>query len=178
MHRTIDAVLRLAEGARAPDMQVEVFLARAQAVAAAGDQAQAEDYLRRAYQVLLGLAADLHDEPARQAFFARDPFTRRLMREMYGRGLVEPPEAGLQTRWLRSTRNQPAAPVTWTVDAGPADRALKQARGAIALRRSRLQRMIQQAESQGVRPREADLAEALGVSIRTVQRDLAHLRTD
>ncbi len=67
-------------------------------------------------------------------------------------------------------------PVRWTVDAGPADAALKHAQGAIALRRARLARLLREAELQGARPIVAQLAEALDVSPRTVKRDLAALR--
>ena len=67
-------------------------------------------------------------------------------------------------------------PVTLTVDAGPADVALKQARGAIALRRTRLARLLREAQAQGATPTVAQLAEVLGVSTRTIKRDLAALR--
>jgi predicted DNA-binding transcriptional regulator YafY len=62
------------------------------------------------------------------------------------------------------------------VDAGPADAALRHAQGAIALRRARLERLLEEAQAQGAAPSSADLAHALGVSRRTVQRDLAALR--
>jgi len=126
----------------------------------------------------LDVAARLEDDPARRAFFRRDPITRRLMREIYARGIAEPLEAGQETRWLRSQQGGYEARVRWTVDAGPADTALRKTKGAIALRRQRLARLIREAEAQGVQPRGADLAEALGVSVRTIQRDMAHLRGD
>ena len=59
------------------------------------------------------------------------------------------------------------------MDAGPADMVLRQSQGAIALRRSRLSRLLREAESQGASPTVAQLAEALGISPRTIQRDLA-----
>jgi predicted ArsR family transcriptional regulator len=67
-------------------------------------------------------------------------------------------------------------PVRWTIDAGPPDVALKRAKGAVALRRSRLARILSQAEGQGARPTVRQLAGALGVSPRTIKRDLAALR--
>ena len=73
------AVLALAQGSRATDMQVDVYFAHAMALSATGDDAQAEAYLRRAYAVLLEIASGLEDEVARQAFFRRGPITRRLM---------------------------------------------------------------------------------------------------
>ena len=172
------AVLALAQGSRATDMQVDVYFAHAMALSAAGDDSQAEDYLRRAYAVLIEIASALEDDAARQAFFQRGPITRRLMAEIYARGIAEPLEAGRQTRWLQSRQGDYAATVQWTVDAGPADMALKQNKGAIALRRQRLARLIREAEMQGIEPRGEDLAAALGVSLRTIQRDMTHLRRE
>ena len=165
------AVLALAQGSRATDMQVDVYFAHAMALSAAQDDVQAEAYLRRAYQVLIDIASTLEDESARQAFFQRDPITRRLMAALYARGIAEPLAAGRQTHWLHSRQGGYAAPVQWTVDAGPADMALKQNKGAIALRRQRLTRLIREAKMQGIEPRGEDLAAALGVSLRTIQRD-------
>lgn len=170
------AVLALTQGARATDMAVEVYFARAMALSAAGDSVQATEYLRRAYTVLIDIASVLEDESARLNFFRRDPITRRLMQEVVARGLTPPATAGQQIRWLTSRQDGYTAQVQWTVDAGPADMALKQLQGAIAVRRARLARLIQEAGQQGIRPKEADLAAALGVNVRTIQRDMAHLR--
>ena len=170
------AVLALAQGARATDMKAEVFFARSAALAAAGRDEEALNFVRGAYESLLSIAAKLADDQARRAFFRRDPITRRLMEAVYARGIAEPLEAGQLTRWLPSQRNDYAVQVRWTVDAGPADVALKQHKGAIILRRQRLARLIQEAETQGIDPRNKDLAAALGVSVRTIQRDRTHLQ--
>ena len=174
--RSRRAVLALTQGARAKEIQAEVYFAYAMALSAANNDSQAADYLRRAYAVLIDIASTLEDESARLAFFRRDPITRRLMREIYDRGLATPVEAGQKTHWLKSTKGGYATQVQWTVDAGPADVALRQAKGAIAVRRARLSRLMREAERQGIHPKEAALAAALGVSVRTIQRDLAHLR--
>ena len=170
------AVLALAQGSRSTDMKVDVFFARGAALAAVGDEAGAQNYLRQAYDALLDIAARLEDDTARQALFQRDPITRRLMREIYARDLVAPLESGQKTHWLQTQRGDYAVPVHWTVDAGPADMALKQNRGAIALRRQRLARLIREAETQGINPSNKDLAAAVGVSVRTVQRDRTYLQ--
>ncbi|NOZ06069.1 MAG: hypothetical protein GXP41_06915 [Chloroflexi bacterium] len=170
------AVLALTQGSRATDMATEVYFARAMALLAVGDSGQAIEYLRRAYTVLIDIASALEDESARLAFFRRDPITRRLMQEVVAHGLTQPATAGQQTQWLTSRQDGYTAQVQWTVDAGPADVALKQAKGAIAVRRARLSRLIREVRQQGIHPREADLAAALGVSVRTIQRDLAYLR--
>jgi hypothetical protein len=84
-------------------------------------------------------------------------------------------ESDKQAHWLQTPRGGYAVQVQWTVNAGPADAALKQHKGAITLRRQRLARLIREAEAQGVEPGNKDLAAALGVSVRTIQRDRMHL---
>ena len=152
------AVLSLAQGSRAKDMQVEVFFAHAMALSATEDDAQAEEYLRRAYAVLIEIASALEDDAARMAFFKRGPITRRLMQKIYARGIARPAGSDGEGHWLESKERGYSARVQWTVDAGPADVALKQAKGAIAVRRARLARLMQEAERQGIHAREADLA--------------------
>ena len=66
--------------------------------------------------------------------------------------------------------------VAWTVDAGEPDAALLTAEGKVALRRARLLRLLDEAAAQGGVPTERDLAEALGVTVRTVRSDVAALR--
>jgi hypothetical protein len=154
----------------------EVYYAHAMTLAANGDEEKSTAYLRRAYEMRLKVAAQIQDEPARQAFFARDPITRRMMQQVYARGIASTPTEGIITRWVPLSKGPLSVEVQLTVDAGPADRALKQAQGAIALRRVRLSRLLQQARAQGVSPTAAQLADLLGVSKRTVQRDLASLR--
>jgi len=100
------------------------------------------------------------------------------MKEVYARGIASPPAAGRAIRWLpsRSGRQRQPVPVRWTLDAGPPDAALRRARGAVTLRRNRLERILREARLQGAHPSVRQLAEALGVSPRTVKRDLAALR--
>lgn len=170
------AVLSLVQGARAADIKVEVYFAHALALAANDQAQQAENYLRRAYRVLVESAAQAQHEVTRQAMFRRDPVTRRLMQAVHQRGIEAPAASHTITRWLASGDGQSAAQVAWTVDSGPPDQALRQAQGEIALCRARLARLIHQARAQGIQPRIGDLAEALGVSTRTIQRDLAQQR--
>jgi DNA-binding SARP family transcriptional activator len=65
--------------------------------------------------------------------------------------------------------------VRWTVDAGAADAAVLQQGGKAALRRHRLQRLLNEAAVQGAAPTDDELAAALGVSRRTMLRDIAQL---
>ena len=173
---TRQAVLSLAQGEVSDEVIPEIYYAHAMALAANHEQEQAHQYLNRAYQNLVSVAAQFEDEPARQAFFRCNPTLRRLMQEIIARGIAPPPASGVVLRRLPSTRNQHPTPVAWTVDAGPADLALKQARGAIALRQGRLHRLLREARLQGTAPTTAQLAEVLAVSPRTIQRDLNALR--
>ncbi len=163
-------------GSAISDALPEVYYAHAMALAAHGEEAHARDYLRRAYEHLVTEAAQHENEAARQALFHRSPITRRLMRELHARGIAPPPEAKVVTREAPAARGDARLRVRWTVDAGPADAALKHAQGAIALRRARLARLRREAEAQGAHPTIAQLADALNVSARTIKRDLAALR--
>ncbi|MBV6396458.1 MAG: hypothetical protein HFACDABA_02056 [Anaerolineales bacterium] len=66
--------------------------------------------------------------------------------------------------------------IQWTVDAGEDDAAILQRAGKAALRRHRLARLIREAREQNASPTDADLARALGVNTRTIERDIATLR--
>lgn len=66
--------------------------------------------------------------------------------------------------------------VTWTVDAGAEDYQIEQSNGPSALRRSRIQRLLDEALSQGAVASQEDLARVLHVSVRTIQRDCAYLQ--
>ncbi|HIC88611.1 MAG TPA: HTH domain-containing protein [Anaerolineae bacterium] len=46
------------------------------------------------------------------------------------------------------------------------------------MRHHRLARLLREAEAQGAHPRHTDLAQALGVSVSTVRRDMAALRRE
>jgi DNA-binding SARP family transcriptional activator len=154
----------------------EVYYAHAASLTATGDEEQATVYLWRSYAMRLKVASRIQDESARQAFFSRDPITRRMMQDVYARGLAATPADGVVIQRVPLSKGSMSIEVHLTVDAGPADQALKQAQGAIALRRVRLSRLLQEARAQGVSPTVAQLADLLKVSKRTVQRDLAVLR--
>ncbi len=170
------AVMSMAQGDVSGEVVPEICYAHAMALAANGCEEAAQDYFTRAYEYLLEGAATLQDEEARQAFFHRNPTMRRLMRELYARNIAPPPDVGIESVILPAIRGDEPLRVQWTVNAGPADVALKRGQGAIALRHARLARLLEEAQRQGADPSTADLARALGVSQRTIQRDLADLR--
>ncbi len=166
------------QGSIISDAIPEIYYAHAMALAAHGEEEQACDYLSRAYQHLVNEAAQHQDEAARQALFHRSPITRRLMKALYAHNIAPAPETHTISRQLPSAHGPVPLQIQWTVDAGSADTALKHAQGAIALRRTRLARLQREAEAQGARPTITQLAEALGVSPRTIKRDLVALRRE
>jgi tetratricopeptide (TPR) repeat protein len=172
---TRQAVLLQTQGGVSDEVAPEILYARAMALATAGLEAEAEGYLNRAYGLLLQGAAVFEDEDARQAYFNRNPTMRRLMRELRAHGLAPPADAGVRRVQLPA-QGGGSRSVLWTVDAGPPDAALRQAKGAVATRRARLAGLLAEAAAQGATPTIADLAHALEVSPRTVQRDMAALR--
>jgi Mn-dependent DtxR family transcriptional regulator len=71
-------------------------------------------------------------------------------------------------RPLSQTKTQE---VVWTLDAGQPDRQVQQQHGQVALRRVRIQRLLDEALAQGAVATQEDLAQALHVSVRTIKRD-------
>jgi hypothetical protein len=66
--------------------------------------------------------------------------------------------------------------VRWTVNAGPQDDLILQREGKVGLRHHRLNRLLSEARAQGAAPTDGDLAQALGVDVRTIGRDMARIR--
>jgi tetratricopeptide (TPR) repeat protein len=175
---TRHALMLLAQGGVSEEVVPEILYAHAVVLLAVGCTSQARAYLRRAYHRVLDGAATFEEEPARQAYFHRNPTMRRLMHDLQVHGLAPESGAGMRTVQLPAAYGDGTLRVVWTVDAGPADVAIEQAEGAIALRRARLSRLLSEAQAQGGSPTVADLAEVLEVSSRTIQRDLAALRRE
>jgi predicted ATPase/DNA-binding SARP family transcriptional activator len=65
--------------------------------------------------------------------------------------------------------------VIWTVDAGAPDAGVFQQAGKAGLRQHRLKRLLEEARAQGAAPTDEDLAAALQVQVRTIERDMAAL---
>lgn len=78
----------------------------------------------------------------------------------------------------RPLREVEKVEVLWTVDAGPEDMKISKKEGAIGLRRSRIERLLEEAVVQGAAATQEDLAWALNVNTRTVRRDCAVLRAE
>jgi DNA-binding transcriptional ArsR family regulator len=75
----------------------------------------------------------------------------------------------------RSLRPDELVEVIWTVDV-PEQNELGQLINKAAARQERLRRLCEEAAAQGAEPTVSDLANALGVTARTVDRDIAALR--
>ncbi len=75
----------------------------------------------------------------------------------------------------RPLRPDELVEVIWTVDE-PEQREVGPAANKVTMRQSRLLRLCSEAVAQGAEPTVGDLAEALGVTPRTVDRDIAALR--
>ena len=87
--------------------------------------------------------------------------------------VVLAPKDGTQNAALRDDDN---VKLLWTVDAGPADELILHNKGKVALRHCRILRLLEEAAQQGADPRQVDLAEALGVTVRTIRADIKSLR--
>ncbi len=67
--------------------------------------------------------------------------------------------------------------VRWTVDAGESDQMILEREGKAALRLHRIRRLLNEARAQGAAPTDKDIAQALGVNVRTIERDMVALRS-
>lgn len=66
--------------------------------------------------------------------------------------------------------------VRWTVDAGVEDAEVRRTTTPVELRRHRIRRLLAEAAAQGAAPTDQDLADALGVTRRTIEHDMRILR--
>ena len=154
------------------DIGSEIYFAHASVLAAQGRNEEANDYFSRAYLNLLKYAEEVEDSEARDAFFRRDPTVTRLMEQVYTRGIAPGPHFVTS---VSEPRLKSAVRVSLTIDAGASDQVLKNARGKIALRRERVARILRESRSQGFELSTRQIAGLMGVSFRTVQRDLESL---
>lgn len=76
----------------------------------------------------------------------------------------------------RALRETASKDVIWTLDAGQEDRQVLQQHGPVELRRTRIQRLLDEALAQGAAATQEDLAQALHVSVRTIKRDCKALQ--
>ncbi len=136
---------------------------------------ESQELVAAAYQELQRQAQTIQDHGVRAQFFhavprnqaivaAHDRLTGTVRQAQVTLARVDAPLG-------RRLRPQDRVTVTWTVR-GPEDEAIQDAR---TRRRFALQRLLREAASQGGAPTDRELAQALGVSRRTVLRDMEAL---
>jgi DNA-binding SARP family transcriptional activator/Tfp pilus assembly protein PilF len=154
-----------------------LYLTCYQVLEANGDSRAAE-ILRTAHDLLQERAARIDDEALRRSFL-QNVATHRKIVAAYQAFQASPREK--QTTVLlphadapqgRPLRDDEYVSVTWTL-ATAEDASLT---NKVDRRRRCLLRLLHEAQAQGAIPRDLDLANALGVSLATLRRDLATLR--
>jgi biotin operon repressor len=138
-------------------------------------QAEAHQVLRAAYDELQRQATAIANPDMRRSFYERVPLNRAI--------LAAHDRLSQKARQISVTLARQDAPlgrslvaaelvaVRWTVDA-PEDELIP---GKSARRQYRLQRLLTEATAQGAAPTDDQLAAALGVSRRTILRDMEML---
>jgi len=162
----------------ASDQLKQAYFERAQIVAAAEGNGAAQPYLERAYRSLMAVAGRIGDPDLRRSFLENVAENRAIV-AAYRVGHIPAPPLQQTVRLPASSapsgrplRDDEYVEVVWTVNA-PEDDGIA---GKVARRRHRLLRLLREARKQGGAPTIENLAEALGVSDRTVKRDLVALR--
>ncbi|MCP5097438.1 MAG: DUF1670 domain-containing protein, partial [Chloroflexi bacterium] len=134
-------------------------------------------HLASAREVMFKLADGLTDPQLRQDYLDRLPLHKDI--EQYWQqdqpSLMKATLVRADLPMGKSISPTDMVEVSWTVDAGASDTQVGQQAGKLALRRHRLQRLVTEARAQGAAPTHADLAIAVDVSVRTVERDGAAL---
>lgn len=146
-----------------------------QLLLAVDQPADAVAVLRAAYATLQAQATRLHDPALRQSFFENVPINQEIVA---AHAQLSQTVAHVTARVVRATvplgralTDADYMLVRWTVNA-PEDEAL--ADGS-ERRRFVLQRLLAEAAAQGAAPTDDDLAQALGISRRTILRDMQAL---
>jgi DNA-binding SARP family transcriptional activator len=165
-----EAVARLVPGVEQAHV---VHFQHYRALQAVGRREEARAALERAYHGLQTLLAGLSPEQQRMSR-ERVPEHRDILaawEDVQPRLLtVRLPRADAPTG--RPLREEEYVEVVWTV----ATFSDEQIEGKVARRRQRLLRLLREAQAQGAAPTYRHLAEALGVGVRTIERDMAALR--
>jgi hypothetical protein len=136
---------------------------------------QANELTQAAYSELQRQAQFIADADQRHGFFEQVLANRQIV-EAYDRliGTSRQTTVSLASREAplgRQLRKEEYISVLWTIKA-PEDEAIT---NKAACRQYRLKRLLQQAKEQGAAPTDEDLACSLGVSRRTILRDMQEL---
>lgn len=132
-------------------------------------------YLVLAREQMLALCLLLEDAQLRRDYFYNLPVHQdieRFWQEDAQMQKVSLAKAGAPLG--RPLTNDDRFQIMWTLN-DVLDTAVHQQTGKVGLRHYRLRRLADEAFAQGALPTDADLAKALGISVRTVERDRAAL---
>jgi len=143
----------------------------------ANQDPRARQVLEIAHNILQGKAAKIEDESLRRSFLEQVVAHRDVL-VAYDELLAQTIERRVQVRLPRidaptgrPLRDDEYVEVAWTVET-PEDAAVS---SKVARRRQRILRLLEEARAEGALPSDRDLAEALGVSPRTLRRDMVSL---
>jgi predicted ATPase/DNA-binding SARP family transcriptional activator len=168
-----------AEGIQSLDFSFVGYMTIYKVLVAAGDTDRARGFLTEAHHALMERANKLEAPSIRDQFLKNVAVHREIVaayRELQttsqGRCTVTLPRADAPLG--RPLREDEYFSVTWTVNA-PGDEAFS---GKVACRRHQILRLLREAQAQGAAPTHSHLAEALGVSRRTIERDMAALHRE
>jgi len=144
----------------------QIYFTHWRLMQAVGQMPAARDALRKAHQRLQAQADSLTDPAQRAAFLERIILNRQILADWEGtqlqRAIVRLPRLG---------RANETVEVTWTLSASDDD----DIPAKVARRQHRLKRLLEEAHAQGASPTYQQLADALGVGLRTIERDMAEL---
>lgn len=137
-----------------------------------GRETEAADVLQAARDELTRQAANIADPEQRRGFFEMVPLNRAIMDAIDARSTIDSVMVVQLARTTaplgRTLRPDERVEVHWTLHAAD-DAAFTD---GIARRRHRLRRLLDEAASAGAAPTDDDLGSALGVSRRTILRDM------
>jgi hypothetical protein len=141
-----------------------------------GQSERAAAVLRHAYGELRRQGQAIADERRRREFITQVPLNRAIV-DAYGRLTQMQQEITVTLARAATPLGRPLASadlvtVTWTLQA-PDDELVAQ---HAERRRHVLRRLVAEAQAQGAAATDADLAAALGVSRRTIERDMSILQ--
>ncbi len=169
LHRAVSVLGQMHEDEYLPQAWYDIALAAGKV-----EPSLAREALRSAYIALQSIC--LHVPEEHHAGFLHGVAPHRRISQAWQRQAPRPIER-LRIR-LPAADGRGTVSVVWTVDAGDDDVIVEATRGPMALRRHRLERLLREAERSGARATHKALADALGVSVSTVRRDLKALDTE
>ncbi|MBM3130224.1 MAG: tetratricopeptide repeat protein [Chloroflexi bacterium] len=150
------------------------------ALLAAGETARGMTALQTAYDLLMTQAATIPDEERRRAFIHDISPGKHIWNDYHTRvetarpriARVRLPRADAPTG--RALRDDEYIEIVWTLAATEDDAIADK----VERRQHRLARLLAEARAQGAAPTHAQLANALGVGVRTVERDVGRMRAE